>query len=154
MSDKKIFIEFCQILWKNVNLFADAKPLMLCPILLITTKLILWCVPWESGRYKMPELGVPTVVQQLENLALSLKQLGWLLRYGLDSQPWHSGLKDLALPQLWHRSQLQLRSKLQLRFYPWPRNFHMLWMRQNKLNNIKAQARGKLAFFPPNLIAK
>ena len=30
----------------------------------------------------------------------------------------HSGLKDLALLQLQHRSQLQLR------FNSWPRNFH------------------------------
>ena len=29
-------------------------------------------------------------------------------------------VKDLALPQLWCRSQLKLR------FDPWPRNFHML----------------------------
>ena len=29
-------------------------------------------------------------------------------------------VKDPALPQLWHRWQLQLR------FNPWPRNFHML----------------------------
>ena len=33
---------------------------------------------------------------------------------------------DLALPQLWHKSQLQLR------FDPWRRNFHMLWMQPNK----------------------
>ena len=38
----------------------------------------------------------------------------------------HSGLKDLALPQLWHRLQLQLRSD------PWPRNFHMQLGSQNK----------------------
>ena len=30
-------------------------------------------------------------------------------------------IKDLALPQLW------LRLQMRLRFYPWPRNFHMLW---------------------------
>ena len=29
-------------------------------------------------------------------------------------------VKDLALPQLWHRSQLWLG------FHPWPRNFHVL----------------------------
>jgi len=28
-------------------------------------------------------------------------------------------VKDLALPQLWHRLQLRLR------FHPWPRNFHV-----------------------------
>ena len=32
----------------------------------------------------------------------------------------YTGLKDLVLPQLWCRSQLQLR------FKPWPRSFHML----------------------------
>ena len=31
-------------------------------------------------------------------------------------------VEDLALLQLWHRLQLQLR------FSPWPKNFHMLWM--------------------------
>ena len=31
---------------------------------------------------------------------------------------WHSGLKDSVQPQLWGRSHLQLR------FNPWPRNFH------------------------------
>ena len=36
------------------------------------------------------------------------------------SPAWHSGLKDPALPWPWHRSQLQLR------FNPWPGNFHML----------------------------
>ena len=44
-------------------------------------------------------LGVPTVVQ-------------WV--------------KDLALPQLWHRSQLWIR------FDPWLRNFRMSWVRQKK----------------------
>ena len=33
-----------------------------------------------------------------------------------------SGLKDLALLQLWSRSQLRLR------FSPSPGSFHMLWM--------------------------
>ena len=35
-------------------------------------------------------------------------------------------VKDLALLQLWHRLQLLLR------FYPWPRNFHMLWVQPKK----------------------
>ena len=35
-------------------------------------------------------------------------------------------VKDLALPQLWHRLQLSLE------FNPWPRNFHMLWMQLKK----------------------
>ena len=37
--------------------------------------------------------------------------------------PW---LKDPVLPQLWYRSQMQLG------FSPWPRNFHMLWVRPLK----------------------
>lgn len=35
-------------------------------------------------------------------------------------------VKDLALPQLCHRLQLWLR------FDPWPRNFHMLWVQPFK----------------------
>ena len=36
------------------------------------------------------------------------------------SPAWHGGLKDLALPQLMHKSQLQVR------FNPLPENFHIL----------------------------
>ena len=43
------------------------------------------------------------------------------------SLAWHSELKDLALPQLWHRSQLWLG------FSFWPGNFHMLWCGHKKL---------------------
>ena len=39
------------------------------------------------------------------------------------SLPRRSGLKDTVLLQLWHRLQLWFR------FSPWPRNFHMLWVR-------------------------
>ena len=54
-------------------------------------------------------MGVPTVPQwDWRHLCSARKQV-W-------SPVWHSGLKDLALPQLWYRSQLQLRSD------PWPRN--------------------------------
>ena len=42
------------------------------------------------------------------------------------SPAWHSGLKDLALLQLQHKS------KLQLVFNPWPRNFHILWVQPLK----------------------
>ena len=38
-------------------------------------------------------------------------------------------VKDPVLPALWQRLQLQLR------FSPWPRNFHMLWMKPNKQTN-------------------
>ena len=64
---------------------------------------------------------------------------------------WHSGLriwyclcgstsvipgpvqwvKDLALMQLWCRLQLQLR------FNPWPRNLHMLWVQPKKKEKIR-----------------
>ena len=37
----------------------------------------------------------------------------------VQSPAWNSGLKDPVLLQLWHRLQLQLR------FNPWPENFHM-----------------------------
>ena len=40
----------------------------------------------------------------------------------VQSLAWCSGLKDLALPQPWHR--LQLRFK----FNPWPGNFYVLWV--------------------------
>ena len=39
--------------------------------------------------------------------------------------------KDLVLLQLWHRSQLQLR------FDPWPGNFHMLWVQLKKKKTNK-----------------
>ena len=42
------------------------------------------------------------------------------------SLAWHSGLKDLAWPQLWCRSQLQLG------FDPWLRNFHVLQVQGKK----------------------
>ena len=39
-------------------------------------------------------------------------------------------IKDPALTQLWHRSQLWLR------FNPWPRNFHVLhWCGQKRKKN-------------------
>ena len=41
----------------------------------------------------------------------------------LDPEQW---VKDPALPQLWHRSQLLLR------FDPWPGNFHMMWVQPKK----------------------
>ena len=52
----------------------------------------------------------------VKDLALSLQQDGFE----------HSGFKDLALPQLWCRWQLQLG------FDPWPGNFHMLWVWQKE----------------------
>ena len=40
-------------------------------------------------------------------------------------------VKDLALPLLWHGSQLQLR------FSPWPRNFHMPQVQPGRKNERK-----------------
>ena len=41
-------------------------------------------------------------------------------------------VKDLALKQMWCRSQLWLR------YAPWPENFHMLWVqpKKKKINNV------------------
>ena len=36
-----------------------------------------------------------------------------------------SGLRIRCCWKLWHRSQIQLGSRLQLQFNPWPGNFHM-----------------------------
>ena len=40
-------------------------------------------------------------------------------------------VKDMVLPQLW------CWSKLQLRFSPWPGNFHMLWVQPKKKKKEK-----------------
>ena len=48
------------------------------------------------------------------------------------SPAWHRGLRDPALPQLWHGSQLWLRS------HPWAWECHRLWgsqKRKKKKNN-------------------
>lgn len=39
-------------------------------------------------------------------------------------------VKDPALVQPWHRSQLQLA------FNPWPKNFHMLWVQPRKKSKM------------------
>ena len=44
------------------------------------------------------------------------------------------GLKDPALPQLWHRLPLQLG------FNPWPRNLHMLWVQPFKKKKKDVQS--------------
>jgi len=49
-----------------------------------------------------------------------LQRLGSPKRCRFSPQAQRCELKDLALPQL------------QLRFNPWPRNFHMLWVRPQK----------------------
>ena len=61
-------------------------------------------------------------------LSFSVLRIWWqaAVRVALEvwiwSLAWLSGLKDPVLPQLWSRSQLQLRFSL------WPRNFQMLWV--------------------------
>ena len=61
---------------------------------------------------KKQGLGVPAVVQQLKDLVSFLR---WC-RFN----PWPGAVaEDLALPQLWHRLQLQLRLS------PWPGDFHV-----------------------------
>ena len=61
-------------------------------------------------------MGVPTVMQWVKNLtAVALVTA----KAQVVSLAQCSGLKDLALPQLWHRLLLWLR------FSPWLGNFHM-----------------------------
>ena len=63
-------------------------------------------------------MGVPTVVQQVKNLTAA----AWVTaEAGVQLPVQGSGLKALALLQVWRRSQMQLR------FDPQPRNFHMPW---------------------------
>ena len=71
--------------------------------LLLTNGLITYC-------------GVPAVAQWVKNPTA----VAWVALEAFVRSPTCSGLKDLTLPQPWHRS------KLQLRFNPWPWNFHML----------------------------
>ena len=65
-------------------------------------------------------LGVPAVVQWVKNPTASALRV--------QSLAWRSGLKDPTLLQLW--------PILQLRFNPWPGNFHelqvLLWKRKQK----------------------
>ena len=61
-------------------------------------------------------VGVPTVVLWVKNQTA----LDWVSAEAwVQSPTWSSGLKNLALLQLWHRSQLWLK------YHLWPGNFHM-----------------------------
>ena len=60
--------------------------------------------------------GVSAVVQWVKNLTAVAQVTATVWVWG---PAWCSGLKDLALPHLQHRS------KLQLGLGPWPGNFHM-----------------------------
>ena len=69
------------------------------------------------------KIGVPAVVQQVKNLALA----AWVtVEVQVRSPTWHSGLKDLVLPQL------QCQSQLRLRFNPRPRNCHGCGQKRKK----------------------
>ena len=65
------------------------------------------------GIIILPTLGGPTLVPGVKNLTA----VAWVpVRHGFDPQP----------------SEVSLRSQLQLRFNPWPGNFHMLQVRPLK----------------------
>ena len=78
------------------------------------------CPPWgqwildKTLKMKI-SLGVPAVVQAVKNLTAAAQFTG---EAQIQSPAQSSGLKELVLPQLLHRLQLQLG------FNPW--NFHML----------------------------
>ena len=77
-----------------------------------------WCPPYEKSANKPVEeiTELATVVQWVKNLMAAV----WVaVKVWVWTQAWQSGLKDPVLPQLWCRVELQLR------FNPWPKNFHM-----------------------------
>ena len=55
---------------------------------------------------KVPCWRIPTVVQWANNLTAAT---GIVAKVQVQSLAWFSGLKDLTLPQLWHRSHLWLK---------------------------------------------
>ena len=63
-------------------------------------------------------MGVPVVAQWVKNPSAAAQVA---VKVQVRS-PSPTGLKDLALPQLWCRLQLWLGFSL------WPRNFHMPWV--------------------------
>ena len=63
---------------------------------------------------------VEEFLQWCSGLRIQLQQLESAAEAWIPSPTQHNGLKDLALPQLQHGSQLQLR------FSPWLKNFYML----------------------------
>ena len=66
------------------------------------------------------KMGVPSLAQWVKNLTAAAQVT---LKHWSDTQP---GTVDPVLPQMQHRSQLQLRS------HPWPGNFHMPWCSHSK----------------------
>ena len=85
-------------------------------------------------------LGVPAVGQWVKNLTAGalVTAEAWV-----PSPALCSGWKDLALPQLQHRSQLWAG------FNPWPRNFHIWWMWPKK--KLKHSKEKKSLFIRWNL---
>ena len=76
---------------------------------------------WGESNFairKLEENGVPAVAQWINDPAR-------LCGAGLSPDPVQQ-VKDLVLPQLWHRLQMQLG------FDPWPGNFHMLWVQPER----------------------
>ena len=57
-------------------------------------------------------VGSPAVAKWVKNLSA-------VVQVPVQFPAWCLGLRDPALPQLWHRSQLWLT------FNPWPGNFYM-----------------------------
>ena len=75
--------------------------------------------------YNKHVLGVPAVRQWVKNPTAG----AWVATEArVRPLPWGRGLKDLALPQLWHRS------KLELGLNPWPR-LSYVWV-QPFLKNV------------------
>ena len=78
-----------------------------------------WIIYWNTA------LGVSAVVQWVKNQTAATRVAA--LAPQVPSSAQHSELRDPALPEVWQWCQLQLG------FSPWPRNFHMLWDRPQKI---------------------
>ena len=83
---------------------------------------------WNTLEVKSVNSGVPAVAQWVKNPTAVV----WVAETQVRSPTWSSGLKDLALPQL------QCRLQLQLRFIPEAGNFHMLraWPLKKKKRSV------------------
>ena len=74
---------------------------------------------WILRKEREVRPGVPAMVQWVKNLTAVARVAA---EVQVPSPAWCSGLKNLVLPQLCCRSQLQLGFDL------WPGNFHMPWV--------------------------